>query len=284
MSYRVVLVPILHDTADLAALSVVKALLDLGGTHVTGFHARTAPSFMFSGRPRAYLSMDVFEKLEAAGRDRAATARDVFEAWRSECGLALYSSSGSGPASTAEWREVIGEVETEIGRFGRTSDLVVLARSCRRYSEDTDDALHGALFGTGRPVLIVPGAPAHDPLGTVIIGWNDRREAALAVSAAWPVLERARRVVIYSCGEGEELRTSAARLADHLAWRDCGAVSTVIDTSGGSGKGLLAVAHREKAGMIVMGAYSHPRLQQYVFGGVTNDIFGLCDIPVLTAH
>lgn len=284
MSYRSILVPILHDAADSAALAVVAALLDIGDVHVTGLHARTAPGAMLSGRSRAFVSADVLDKLEAAGRERAAAARELFETWRSGCGLAFRSSPGPGAASTAEWREVVGEVSAEIGRFGRASDLVVLARSSRRYSEDTDEALHGALFDTGRPVLIVPGKPAHEPLGTAIIAWNDSREAALAVSAAWPVLERAKRVVIYSGGEDEGLQASVRLLADHLAWRRCTSVSTIIAPSGGTGTDLLAAAHREGAGMIVMGAYSHSRLQQFVFGGVTSEIFSLSDIPVLTAR
>jgi hypothetical protein len=47
---------------------------------------------------------------------------------------------------------------------------------------------------------------------------------------------------------------------------------------------LLATAERTGAGLIFMGAYTHGRMQQIAFGGVTNHVMQNTVLPVLMAH
>jgi nucleotide-binding universal stress UspA family protein len=224
------------------------------------------------------------EALEESGRANAAAARTAFRQWQEACGFETAASPGAQAKITTEWTEVEAPVSAEIGSRGRTADLIVLARSTREYAPATDEALHGALFDSGRPVLIVPGQSAVSPYDTVIVAWNDSREAAHAVAAAWSFIGRARRVIVFIGGDDEILRRSADRFAAHLAWRGYAAATIIGEASKDAGAGLLAIADREKAGLIVMGAYTHNRLRQFVFGGVTSHIFRNMTIPVLMAH
>ena len=50
---------------------------------------------------------------------------------------------------------------------------------------------------------------------------------------------------------------------------------------GGTADRLLAVAGEVGADLLVMGAYSHSRLREAVFGGATRDVLGHARLPVL---
>jgi nucleotide-binding universal stress UspA family protein len=285
MAYRVILVPVLGESADSAALACTRAITERLRAHVVGLHVRNPISLAMTGGmfEGAYMSPDLINSLEESGRARAAASRDVFRQWQQASGIE--PASAPGPAKiTAEWIELEAPVAAEIGRRGRTADLIVLARTARDFTPTTDEALQGALFESGRPVLLVPGDQAINPFETVVIAWNDSREAAHAVSAAWSLIGRAKRLVVFVGGNDEGMRRSADRLVAHLAWRGYAPPTVIGDASGDIGNGLLTVAQREKAGLIVMGAYTHSRLRHFVFGGATSHILKNTTIPVLMAH
>ena len=50
------------------------------------------------------------------------------------------------------------------------------------------------------------------------------------------------------------------------------------------GTGLLRVARAERATLLVMGAYTHNRVRQLLFGGVTQHILTTAGLPALLAH
>ncbi len=284
MSYRVILLPVLHDPADKAALAATKALLDIDRSHVVGLHVRVAPGSLIAGADGGYVPAVVIDDLEKQDRERAAAARALFAAWRKERGLELASAPPKDAASSADWHEVLAPVGSEIGRRGRAADLIVLARAPRGYSATTDGALEAALFSTGRPVLVVPEEPARPLQSTVVIAWNDSRESARAVAASWPLLARTERIILFVGGEDEPMRRSADHLADHLLWRGYARPTLIVDPTRDVAGVVLDIAQRERAGCVVMGAYSHSRLQQYVLGGATTDMFRLCRLPMLMAH
>jgi nucleotide-binding universal stress UspA family protein len=286
MAYRVVLVPMTGDPAEASALGVTRAVTERLRVHVIGIHVRDPVGSAIAGvtLDGGWLTPGVLESLEDAWRLGAATARDSFRKWQVAHGIASATAPAPSAGATAEWIEIQAPVPQEIARRARTADLVVLARSPREPGADTDRVLQGALFDSGRPVLLVPGAVDADPLRTVMIAWNDSREAAHAVAAAWSLIGRARRIVVFVGGEDEAMRRSADRLVSHLAWRGYAPATVVGDPSKETGPGLLATAAREKAGMVVMGAYTHSRLRHLVFGGATSYVLGRATIPVLMAH
>jgi len=47
---------------------------------------------------------------------------------------------------------------------------------------------------------------------------------------------------------------------------------------------IVDTARETGAGLIVMGAYGHSRLREFLVGGVTRDLIASCPIPLLLAH
>jgi nucleotide-binding universal stress UspA family protein len=255
-------------------------------THIVGIHVRHPfPPPPASGLlDPGYVTPGMLEAIEESDRIATAAARNTFHKWREASGIECAEAPPATGSTTAEWHEVKAPVAEEIARRARTADITVIARSGRQYVFDDDQTLHGALWESGRPVLLVPGGNGTSLFDTVLIAWNDSREAAHAVSAAWSLISRARRLVVFAGGADDALRRSAERFVAHLTWRGYAPATIIGDAARETGPALLATAEREKAGLIIMGAYSHSRLRHLVFGGATSFMLRNATVPVLMAH
>lgn len=186
---------------------------------------------------------------------------------------------------SAEMQVETGSEAQWLAAYGRCADLVVVGRT-RDGGEVAMDVLEATLMETGRPLLIAPEQSTASLMNTVLISWKDTPEAARAVAAALPFIERAGKVVIVSVEENEMARDdSADRLQRNLRWHNaettvqhlrCNGrppVDVMLEAAGASGDTLL-----------VMGGYSHSRWREMVFGGFTQHILRGADLPVLMAH
>jgi nucleotide-binding universal stress UspA family protein len=146
------------------------------------------------------------------------------------------------------------------------------------------------IFGSGRPVLLLPpgdeSAPPK-PVKSVLVAWDFGREAGRALSDALPLLAKAEQVTILSVEGAKEIRSagSPAELKDYLAAHhlDCRFVQTRLgDTS--IGECLAAAARDAKADLLVMGAYGHTRLREFLLGGATRYMIAEPPLPILLSH
>ncbi len=173
-----------------------------------------------------------------------------------------------------------------ISEYGRFADLVVVGRA-QPGREMAMEVLEAALMDTGRPLLIAPPRAPETLLGTVVIAWKDTPEAARAVFAALPLLEKAKRVVILSVGEDDEAEGQGSdRLLRSLSWHN---PATTLVRLGHERRRkpvevLFEEARRLEASLVVMGGYSHSRLREVVFGGFTHRVLAGVETPVLMAH
>ncbi|MSP68601.1 MAG: universal stress protein [Alphaproteobacteria bacterium] len=188
--------------------------------------------------------------------------------------------------ATASWGETIGHDATELAREGRVHDLIVLARSGDADGLPSVEAVEAALFGSGRPLLLVPPEPAAAIGESVVIGWNGSAEAARAVARALPLLLQAKKVTLVTIGEDSAKGPMVDRAALYLKRHGVGAETARLPAGGGkpAGEALLAEARRLKADMLVIGAYSHSRMREMVLGGVTRHMLMRADVRVFAVH
>jgi nucleotide-binding universal stress UspA family protein len=173
-----------------------------------------------------------------------------------------------------------------VARNGRTADLVVLGQPDPAEGAPNATAVfEAALFSSGRPVLVVPHAGRFTQVGRrALIAWNGRREAARGVHDALPLLTDAEQAVVLTVGaEGDE--DPSAEILRHLARHDL-PVSAVHETASDLDVAdiLLNRAAESGADLLVMGAYGHSRLREFVLGGATRSIMRQMTLPVLMAH
>lgn len=146
------------------------------------------------------------------------------------------------------------------------------------------------LFGSGRPVLLVPDTWNAEHVGSnVLIGWNASKEAARALGDARPLFVEGCRVRVATVdarptafGHGD---APGADIALHLSRAGLRVDVKNLDGMGRSAAQAIADEARDmNADLIVIGGYGHARLQQIVFGGVTRQLTASSPIPLFLSH
>lgn len=167
-----------------------------------------------------------------------------------------------------------------LGLESRLSDLVVFdAKAGGRGPSALGDAFRQVLADEQRPVLIADGAV--NAKGVTAVAWDGGKEATRAVRTALPLLQQAKDVVVLTAPDAASRRSDPARLADFLAARGVSARVVTVPGSHDAAKLLLAAARDVGANLLVAGAFGHPRLQEFIFGGVTRDLLAATDAPSL---
>jgi len=171
------------------------------------------------------------------------------------------------------------------GAMARFADLVVLDQPYgATYEEAAVNLLEGAMLDGDAPALICP-RPMQNRPATVLIGWNDSREALRAVRRSLPFLIQADRVEIAIVEPGRSEATPGEDLALMLARHGVPVeVNPLAKTTETTSAALRQRAIDLDADLMVMGAYGHSRFREYVLGGVTREILEDVPVPVLMAH
>ena len=86
-------------------------------------------------------------------------------------------------------------------------------------------------------------------------------------------------------GNGPGPKPDTDDLARSLAWHGVAAESRAIEQGSRRVRDiLLAEAEAMGADLLVIGAYSHSRMRQVAFGGVTEHVLDHAELPTLLAH
>jgi len=143
------------------------------------------------------------------------------------------------------------------------------------------------VMNTGRPVIIVPAGAAQCPLVSVVIAWKDRREARRAVADALPLLPLARQIMVVEIARKGDAENAAHRTADVTSWlgRHGVLARPMVRTADGSDVDCLhQFLEEQNCDFLVAGAYSHSRIGEWAFGGVTTDLLLNPDRITLVSH
>jgi nucleotide-binding universal stress UspA family protein len=175
------------------------------------------------------------------------------------------------------------EVPALLVEYARIRDLTIMPEQDDRWYAEA------VVFGSGRPTLILPRNPRSRPfeLGTVALAWDFSRAAARAVSDAMPLLEKAGRVRVVTVVNEKRLdnKHSAEELSKNLARHGIDIVLDRVDAKGRPiGAVLEAYVASHEADLLVMGAYGHSRLREFVLGGATNSLLSKPPLPILFSH
>ena len=145
------------------------------------------------------------------------------------------------------------------------------------------------IFGSGRPALILPQTRPRPgiALNTIIVAWDFSRPAARAVADALPLLEKAQRVFVITVVNEKAFDTkrSGAELAKHLSRHGVNVVLDVIDAAGQNiGDVINSQVESRNADFLVMGAYGHSRMREFILGGATKSMLARPPAPVFVSH
>ena len=179
-------------------------------------------------------------------------------------------------------------VATRFAHIARRFDLSIVAQA--KPEADGPEALivEQALFGSGRPVLVVPyvqTAPFN--ADRVMLCWDGSQTAARTAGDAVPFLSRAKTVEVFivESGKLKSDEIPGADIARHLA-RHIHSVSVTRTASGETDVASVILSHAADTGadMLVMGGYGHSRLREFILGSATRAILASMTVPTLMSH
>lgn len=195
------------------------------------------------------------------------------------------------PIALRELTGYMGLAATEAAVHARHADLSIMVRpGGSKPFEYRNTLFEGILFGSGRPIMIVPPSWKGEQIGKrVVVAWNGKRESARALADAIPLLEGAEAVYVVTIdakpaidgvgpAPGEDITAHLARHGLKVELRN-------LDGRGqDETQTLIGEARAVDADLIVMGGYGRARLSEMVFGGVTRAMAEQSPIPVLMSH
>jgi nucleotide-binding universal stress UspA family protein len=180
------------------------------------------------------------------------------------------------------------EVPELLVEYSRLRDLTIVPVPEGDYLDQW--YAESVIFGSGRPTVVLPTVRKRSgsfALDTVIVAWDFSRAATRAMADAMPILEKAKRVCVLTVAKEKviDTRRSGAELAKHLARHGADVVLDEVDAKGrGIGAVLEAHVTYRNADLLVMGAYGHSRLREFVLGGATKSMLTRPPSPIFMSH
>jgi nucleotide-binding universal stress UspA family protein len=261
------------DVAADYAISMGKAY----GAHVVGVafvYEPVIPGSLLGGIPT--------DLIEAQREENAKAAKAA---------VAHFEAAAAGASVSAETRlldaSIAGAADL-FGRIARRFDVAVVGQARHEQGATEELLIEGALFGSGRPVIIVPQSPRPPvALDGIMVCWDGSRPAARAIGDAIPFLTRAKSIeIVVVTGEHDKSgEITGTNMKRHLARHGINVeIKRVAADNVDVQSAILAHAHDSGADFIVMGAYGHSRLREFILGGVTRSILKSMPVPVLMSH
>lgn len=264
------------STEDLTRIGYAAGVARLFDSHLTGLHVHELPEVLSITDPSG--SAFLQRLVEQSTRQAEAADQSLEQAF-GKLGL------GYELRRLDVYPRQTGQV---LASEARQSDLFV---GTRPYGDPhkAHRIEEAVLFESGRPCLFVPPSYAREAAcRSVLVAWKDTREAARAVSAALPFLKLAKSVVIGIVDEegAAEQQGSAPEedIGRYMSRHGIRSEVHVIDGWTNVGEAILNEAVRTAADLVVMGAYGHSRIREWMLGGATRDVLSAASVPVLVAH
>lgn len=232
-------------------------------------------SYLGSG---AVLMQVAMERAEQDARESETAAKALLSAEAVDLRWSLESAVAQVGA--------VGELVAQRARF---ADLLVLPRPYGKgRGGEAEAVLESALFEGQAPVLVLPDSADMKLPERVVIGWNQSREAMVAVRRALPFLKRAGLVniaVIDPPQHCPERSDPGGMLCQMLVRHGVKAEVSVLARSMPRISDVLNRHVRDmNADLLVMGAYGHSRFREAILGGATRNMLEQAEVPVLMAH
>jgi nucleotide-binding universal stress UspA family protein len=246
------------------------------GAHITGIsfvYEPVIPDGTLGGIPADLIELQREENSKVAN---AAVSR--FDASVKKAGIS---------AETRVLDATFGGAATRFAQIARRFDIAVVGQAQRDGGAGDELMIEGALFESGRPLVVVPYIQQRGlTLERVLACWDGSRTAARAIGDAMPFLERAKAVdIVIVAEERKSEEMTGTNMAAHLARHGVAAsVKRVTKGDIAIEDALLSYAADSGADFMVMGGYGHSRLREFILGGVTRGILASMTVPVLIAH
>ena len=278
MAFKDILIHVDSTPASALRLGLGLTLARRFGARITGLHIVPDPEVP------PYFKPSAVERIAEIYRENAGEAARLAET--------NFREATKNADVVIAWRSISGDLTRLLAEQARFSDLLLLGQ----YDTENPPTISAFLLpekvvvDAGTPILVVPTRQAFDDIGQhVLVTWDGSRESARAIHDAIPLLRTAKRVSLLAVDPDRQghVRSgaNAAEIVAHLSRH--GITTAAMEFPSGAEnitEVLLAHVAESGADLLVMGAYGHPRLVEFMLGGITQNLLGRVSVPVLISH
>ena len=205
---------------------------------------------------------------------------------------AQFRDATTGVPLATVYQAAEGDMARVLAEQARFVDLLILGQHDTENPRGISAFLlpQRVVLDAGTPILVVPLRGAFEALPRhALVAWDGSPEATRALRDAMPLLRAAERVSLLAVDPDRQGHVHphansvevAARLGRH------GITTEPIEVASGTQDVtdvLLAHAAQVGADLLVMGAYGHSPIKEFILGGTTQDLLARATIPILISH
>jgi len=282
MTIKSILAPLTGAKPEKSVLNTALSIARRFDAHIDVLHIKSDPRdaipYLGEGVSGSMIE-EIMQRADTEIAEIQEKAHQAFDSWRTGADLPLAQSPTD--EASCSWQIVTGVADQTTAVGGRYCDLVVVPG----FDDSAENELQfeATVMECGRALVLAP-PKSPDSLGErIVIAWDGSAESARAVSAALPFLVAAESVTVLTVSESDKTGVDLDALARYLSWHGVQANTKTVDP-GEQSVGEAIISATGDADLLVMGAYSHSRLREFVFGGATRHIMETAELPVLMAH
>jgi nucleotide-binding universal stress UspA family protein len=262
-----IMAPLAGGDVDAGVLSAAASIAAPFGAELAGVYAPADVADLMPWMGEGFMGgvqVTAVQSLKDAAAEGEKAARTLFDAQ-------AYARKTFTALSSPVWSALAME--------GRLSDLVVFDDATAKGRGPLAETFQQIVADEQRPTLVArPGLKAD---GCVAVAWDGGKEASRAMRTALPLLQKATKVVILSAPASSARYFDPARLQSFLADRGIKSEVHTLSETGDPAPLLLNAAKTVAADILVVGAFGHPRLQEFIFGGATRTFLNASGAPSL---
>jgi nucleotide-binding universal stress UspA family protein len=278
MSFKDILVHVDSTAASRVRLNLAVSLARRFGARLSGLHVIPEPDVP------PYFKPSAVARIAKIYAENAREAADLAEA--------LFREETEDAGVVTAWECLAADMAETIAERARFADLLMLGQ----FDTENPPAISAFLlpakvaFGAATPILVIPNGVLSREIGRqILVAWDGSREAARAIRDAIPMLQDAERVSLLTIDPLRQRHMhdgpNPSELAAHLGRHGVSAETTELLAGEKSvTDALLAHAVEFGADLLVMGAYGHSRIWEFVVGGITQDLLETTTIPILMSR
>lgn len=270
MSWARIMAPLSGGQGDAAALAAAVMMAEPFGAEVAGVYTPPDVADVMPWMGEGFLGGVQSTALESL-REAAAAGEQAASATMAALG---YAKTRFIALQTPVWAGLSG--------VSRLSDVVVFTNDSARGRGPLAESFQQMVADEQRPVLIAREGMGVG--GVAAVAWDGGKEASRAARLALPLLEKASKVVILGAPKASSRSFDPSKLQDYYAARGVSAEVEILRDSGDAAPALVEAAKRAGAQVLVAGAFGHPRLQEFIFGGTTRTLLNSEQLSLFLSH
>lgn len=270
MDWARIMVPVSGGDSDRRLIASAQALAEPFGAELACVHAPADVADLIPWMGDGFMGgvqATAVESIRLAAQEGEAAARAACEA---------------SPYSRKSFVALKSPVWSGLAMEGRLSDVLVFDDAAARGKGSLAEAFQQIVASEQRPTVVArPGLRVG---GVVAVAWDGGKEASRAMRTSLPLLQKAARVIVLTAPTSSSRKCDPPRLQAFLSARGVASEVEVLSAGGEAAPALIAAANAASADILVAGAFGHPRLREFIFGGATRTFLNADSPSLFLSH